>query len=75
MMKCEWIKSKYKHHNLISNDERSKTGKDYKEAMVEFTGRIKTECLNANIDYNLIETSFPYDKALLNYIQKRSKLF
>jgi uncharacterized protein (DUF58 family) len=49
--------------------------KAYKEAMFEFTSRIKTECLNANIDYNLIETSSPYDKALLNYIQKRSKLF
>lgn len=49
--------------------------KAYEDAMNEFTGRIKNECLNANIDYNLIETSSPYDKALLNYIQKRSRLF
>jgi len=49
--------------------------KAYREAMKEFTGKIKTECLNSNIDYNLIETSDPYDKALLRYIQKRSKLF
>jgi len=49
--------------------------KAYREAMKEFTGRIKAECLNSNIDYNLIETSDPYDKALFRYIQKRSKLF
>lgn len=49
--------------------------KAYREAMAEFTNRIKTECLNSNIDYNLIETSDPYDKALFRYIQKREKLF
>ncbi|HSW56048.1 MAG TPA: DUF58 domain-containing protein [Ignavibacteriaceae bacterium] len=49
--------------------------KAYREAMAEFTSRIKTECLNANIDYNLIETSDPYDKALFRYIQKREKLY
>lgn len=49
--------------------------KAYREAMAEFTGKIKTECLNSNIDYNLIETSDPYDKALLRYIQKRSRLY
>ncbi len=47
----------------------------YKDAMNEFTSKIKSECLNSNIDYNLIETSDPYDKALLNYIQKREKLY
>jgi len=49
--------------------------KSYREAMVEFTNKIKAECLNTNIDYNLIETSEPYDKALLRYVQKRSKLY
>lgn len=49
--------------------------KAYREAMKEFTERIKTDCLNSNIDYNLIETSDPYDKALLRYIQKREKLY
>ncbi|MBV6419301.1 MAG: hypothetical protein DAHOPDDO_00517 [Ignavibacteriaceae bacterium] len=49
--------------------------KAYREAMNEFTNKIKSECLNSNIDYNLIETSDPYDKALLRYIQKRAKLF
>lgn len=49
--------------------------KAYKAAMEEFVGKIKTECLNSNIDYNLVETSAPFDKALLSYIQKRSKLY
>ena len=49
--------------------------KAYKDAMTEFTSKIKSECLNSNIDYNLIETSDPFDKALLNYIQKREKLY
>ena len=49
--------------------------KAYKAAMEEFVGKIKTECLNSNIDYNLVETSALFDKALLSYIQKRSKLY
>jgi len=49
--------------------------KAYREAMGEFINRIKAECLNSNIDYNLIETSDLYDKALLRYIQKREKLY
>ena len=49
--------------------------KAYREAMGEYISRIKTECLNSNIDYNLIETTDPHDKALLRYIQKRQKLY
>lgn len=49
--------------------------KAYKEAMLEFTGKIKRECLNANFDYNLIDTSTPFDTALYTYIQKRSRLY
>ena len=49
--------------------------KAYKLAMEEFIRKIKTECLNYNIDYNLVETSNSFDKALLSYIQKRSKLY
>jgi len=48
--------------------------KAYQQAMNEFTNKIKRECLNSNFDYNLIETSTPFDKALFSYIQKRSKL-
>ncbi len=49
--------------------------KAYREAMSHFINKIKSECLNSNIEYNLIETSTPFDKALFNYIQKRSKLY
>jgi uncharacterized protein (DUF58 family) len=49
--------------------------KVYVEAMTEFINKIKTECLNSNIEYNLIETSTPFDKALFSYIQKRNRLY
>jgi uncharacterized protein (DUF58 family) len=48
--------------------------KAYKEAMDAFTGQIKNECLNANIEYNLIDTKTSFDKALFSYIQKRNKI-
>jgi uncharacterized protein (DUF58 family) len=49
--------------------------KAYKEAMNDFIQKIKSECLNANIEYNLIQTSDPFDKALINYIRKRRLLY
>lgn len=48
--------------------------KAYQEAMSEFTNKIKRESLNSNFDYNLLDTSTPFDKALFSYIQKRSRL-
>ena len=48
--------------------------KAYQQAMNEFTNKIKRECLNSNFDYNLLDTSTPFDKALFSYIQKRSRL-
>lgn len=49
--------------------------KAYSESMEIFINKIKTECLNSNIEYNLIDTSTPFDKALFSYIQKRSRLY
>jgi uncharacterized protein (DUF58 family) len=49
--------------------------KAYKSAMNEFTKKIKDECLNAGIEYNLLDTSFSFEKSLYAYLQKRSKLF
>ena len=49
--------------------------KAYKDAMLEFTNKIKRECLNSNFDYNLIDTSTTFDIALFTYLQKRSKLY
>jgi uncharacterized protein (DUF58 family) len=48
--------------------------KAYQEAMKEFLNRIKSECLNLGIEYNLIETNQPFDKALMSYFSKRAKL-
>jgi uncharacterized protein (DUF58 family) len=49
--------------------------KAYKESMQEFINKIKSECLSSGIEYNLLETSQPLDKALLSYIRKRNMLF
>lgn len=49
--------------------------KAYKESMDEFTGKIRRECLNAKFDYNLIDTSTPFDSAFYTYIQKRARLY
>jgi uncharacterized protein (DUF58 family) len=48
--------------------------KAYRKAMNEFTELIKETCLNSNIEYNLIDTTTPFDKALLSYFKKRSRL-
>lgn len=48
--------------------------KTYQKAMNEFIDTIRLECLNAGIEYNLLETSVPFDKALLSYFKKRSRL-
>ena len=49
--------------------------KAYQQSMKEFVDTIKKECLNSNIEYNLIDSSIPFDKALFSYIQKRSMLY
>lgn len=46
----------------------------YQEAMNEYLNKLKTECLNFGIEYNLIDTSQPFDKALMSYFAKRSRL-
>ena len=48
--------------------------KAYQDAMNDFTNKIKRECLNSNFDYNLLDTTTHFDKALFSYIQKRSRL-
>lgn len=46
----------------------------YQHAMNEYLNKLKSDCLNFGIEYNLIETNQPFDKALLNYFSKRSKM-
>jgi uncharacterized protein (DUF58 family) len=48
--------------------------KAYQETFAEFINKIKKECLNYEIEYNLITTDTSFDKALLSYFKKRSHL-
>jgi len=49
--------------------------KAYRESMREFISNIKKDCLNANVEFNLLETSTAFDKALFSYINKRKRLY
>jgi len=48
--------------------------KSYRDAMEKFLKNFKSECLRNGVEYNLIETSNSFDKALFTYLQKRSRL-
>jgi uncharacterized protein (DUF58 family) len=48
--------------------------KAYAQTMKEFTNDIKKACRNADIDYNLISTSDPFDKAMREFIAKRNQM-
>ncbi|MFC2134952.1 DUF58 domain-containing protein [Bacteroidota bacterium] len=48
--------------------------KAYQKAMTEFTEKIKGECLSFGVEYNLLDTTTPFDKALFSYFKKRSRL-
>ncbi len=46
----------------------------YREAMNDYLTKIKNGCLNYGIEYNLIDTSQPFDKALMSYFAKRERM-
>jgi uncharacterized protein (DUF58 family) len=48
--------------------------KAYMQAVNSFLTELKAGCLNYGIEYNLIDTSQPFDKALMSYFSKRSRL-
>lgn len=48
--------------------------KAYQEAMNQYLIELKNGCLNFGIEYNLIETNQPFNKALLSYFAKRTKM-
>lgn len=48
--------------------------KSYKETFASFLHSLKNGCRNMNIDYNLILTSDSFDKALKEFIAKRSRM-
>jgi hypothetical protein len=46
----------------------------YREAMKGFLDRYRKQCLEHHIDYVLMDTSTPFDTALVAYLNKREKL-
>jgi len=48
---------------------------DYLDAVKELCGNYRRECLAAGIDYVLLNTSMPFDKALLEYLAQRQARF
>jgi uncharacterized protein (DUF58 family) len=47
---------------------------DYTREIERWLGRYRSVCREHRIDYNLIETSTPYDVALFAYLSKRARL-
>lgn len=47
---------------------------EYRKAMAEFTDEFKHRCREQLIDYHLITTDTPFDRALLAYLSKRKYL-
>lgn len=48
--------------------------KSYQEEMRKFIEGYKRECRENNIDYLLLDTSTPFDTALLQYLSKRQRM-
>jgi len=48
--------------------------KEYMAKLEEYLGRISRACRDSRIDYHLLDTSIPFDRALFGYLAKRSKL-
>lgn len=46
----------------------------YREAFHAFVTRYRRECLESSIDYVLLDTATPFDKALLEYLNKRKRI-
>ena len=48
--------------------------KAYQQSMLEFLNFFKQQCRDNNIDYVLLDTSTPFDKALFEYLNKRKRM-
>lgn len=48
--------------------------KAYQDTFRDYLEKIKKECLNNRIEYNLFDTTTPFDKALFAYFKKRARL-
>jgi len=47
---------------------------DYISRLGDYLDRISKSCRDSHIDYHLLDTSVPFDRALFGYLAKRSKL-
>lgn len=48
--------------------------KEYQKLLKEFTNKIEKGCRESKIDYSLITTSTPFDKAMKDYLNKRNRI-
>jgi hypothetical protein len=48
--------------------------KAYQQSMKEFLEYYKHQCRDNTIDYIMLDTSTPFDKALIEYLNKRKRL-
>ena len=55
--------------------EPERLGPKYRQKIQAFFQEVKTELRENLIDYELLTTDVPYDKALLAYLKKRGKLY
>jgi uncharacterized protein (DUF58 family) len=46
----------------------------YRKALDEFCAGLRRECSNMMIDYNVVDTSVPFDQVLAKYLAKRKRL-
>jgi hypothetical protein len=46
----------------------------YREAMSAFIARFRRECRDQSVDYVLLDTTIPYDTALVEYLSKRQAM-
>ena len=49
--------------------------KDYAAQVRAFSDEISAACRQSNIDYHLIDTSTPFDKALYAFLARRERLY
>jgi hypothetical protein len=48
---------------------------EYLQALEELRGRYRTACLSMGADYVPLDTSLPFDKALMEYLSQRRARF
>lgn len=60
------------HEEMVTNSHQLK--ESYQTAVQDFISKIKNVCYSQKVDYNLVITSDPFDKALREFLSKRAKL-